>query len=115
MYNFKRITGNEINTKCNTQQRDENVIIYTTVNTAITYTRFYSNMFRLSTSHFPAMLRTIRFLHCGSARLGSHMLTAFVQCILRNLYLLHACNHDQVVGVCKLLTGRCPLAFVFPC
>ena len=47
------------------------------------------------------------------------MLTAFVQCILRKLYLLYACDQGQVVGVCKpahanhltlttyLLTPRC--------
>jgi len=55
-------------------------IIYTTVNTTITYTMFYSNMFRLLDSHLQAILRTIRFLHCGSAHLGSHMLKTFLQC-----------------------------------
>ena len=76
--------------------------IYTTVNTTITYTRFYRFYVSTFDSHLQAILRTVRFLHCGSAHVGSHMLTAFVQSILRNLYLLYACNQSQVVGVCKL-------------
>ena len=41
------------------------------------------------------------------------MLTTFLPYILRKFYLLYACNQDQVASVCKLLTGCCPLTFVF--